>query len=190
MGKNLSNVRVYGDLDTEAYFAPKGSTLPVTLTEPEAPFNSVGWLSEDGIDLDLTAEVTKFKGMQGGTTIRTKVVSSEKSFKVQCLEESPLVTAMFYGHGAPTVTGTGASAVARIDLPEAIPMVERSAVIRFVDNGIEKFLCCDLVQATERGTVPHKNTDMTVYEITFEIIGDCYILTNSPAYLEAGDETP
>ncbi|MGW9021262.1 phage tail tube protein [Leucobacter chromiiresistens] len=186
--KDLSNVRVWGDLETEVNFAPLGSTLPTSLAPVTAPYQSIGWLSEDGVDLDLTAEVTKFKGYQGGTTLRTKVVSSEKSFKVQALEESPLVTGMFYGHGKPTLVGTGADAIARIDLPEAIPMIERAAVIHFVDNGVHKVLCCEKVQATERGTVSHKNTDMTVHEITFEIIGDAYILTNAPAYIEAAGD--
>lgn len=183
MAKNLSNVRIYGDLATEAYFATLGSTLPTTLTEPTTPFASVGWLSEDtGIDLELSTEVTKFKGMQGSTTLRTKVTSSEKTFKLQCLEESPLVTSMFWGHGAPTVTGTAPNRVARIDLPENVPTVERASVIRFVDNTVEKFLCCSRVEATDRATVPHKNSDMTVYEITFQIIGACYLLTNASAY--------
>ncbi|UBH06477.1 hypothetical protein K8P10_001988 [Leucobacter sp. Psy1] len=192
MSKNLNNVRVYGGLATEVWFAKKGAgTLPTTLVEPGAPFESVGWLHEDGIDLELSADIEKFKGMQGGTTLRTEVTSTEKSFKIQCIEESPLVSALYWGHEKPTVTGEGADRVARIDLPESLRTVERQAVIRFVDDlGVEKFLCCDLVQATERGTVGHKKSDLTGYEITFEIIGDSYILTNAESFLEAGVEAP
>ena len=188
MPKNTSEVRVYGGLETEVWFAPKGAgTLPTTLTEPGTPFESVGWLHEDGIDIEVAADTEKFKAMQGGTTIRTEVTSTEKTFKIQCLQESPLVSGLFWGHGAPTMEGS----VARVDLPPSIPSLERMAVIRFVDDvGVTKFLCCDLVQAGERGTVGHKKTELTGYEITFDIIGDSYILTDAPAWIAAagGDE--
>lgn len=180
MAKNRSNIRVYGDLDSGVYLAPKGSTLPETLTEPVDPFVELGWLSEDGIDLEVSTEAEKFKGWQGGATLRTKVTSTDKTITFQCLEETPGVTELYFDHGAPTVT----AGVARIDLPEGIGTVERAAIFRFIDGDVTKFLCCESIEITERGTVGHKNSDMTIYEFTAEIIGDSYILTDAPAYLE------
>lgn len=180
MAKNRDNVRVYGDLDSDVFLAPKGSTLPTTLVEPAAPFASVGWLSEDGIDFEVATDSTKFKGWQGGTTLRVKVTSTEKTIKFQALEETPGVTALYFDHAAPTVT----AGVAKIDLPEAIGTVERAAVFKFIDGAVTKYLCCELIQITDRGTISHKTDDMTMYEFTAEIVGDAYILTNAPAYLE------
>lgn len=182
--KNRDNIRVYGDLDSEVFLAPIGSTLPVALTDPADPFAAIGWLAEDGIDLEVSTDAEKFKAWQGGTTVRTKVTSTEKSITFQALEETPLVTGLFFDHGAPTVTGEGAAKVAKIDLPEGIGTVERAAVFKFLDGDVWKLLCCESVQITERGTVGHKNSDMTIYEFTAEIIGESYILTNAPAYLE------
>lgn len=182
MSKNYDNIRIYGDLDSEVFLAAKGSTLPTTLEDPAEPFVGMGWVSEDGVDLEVSTDVTKFKGWQGGTTLRSRVTSTEKTIKVQFLEETPGVTALFYGHGDPTIT----TDVAKVDLPEGIGTVERAGVIRFVDNNVTKLLCCESLQAGERGTVSHKNDDMTIYEITFDIVGASYILTNSPAYVEAG----
>lgn len=181
MAKNRDNVRVYGDLESEVFLAPKGSTLPEDLTEPTAPFESVGWLSEDGVGLDVATDSTKFKAWQGGATLRVKVTSTEKTITFQALEESPLVTGLFFDHAEPTV----ATGVARLDLPEGIGTVERAAVFSFVDGDVTKFLCCELLQITERGTVAHQNGEMTVYEFTGEIVGDSYILTDAPAYVEA-----
>lgn len=183
--KSYDNIRVFGDLDTDVYIAPKGSTLPVALGEPTTPFVALGWLGEDGTPLALTAEVAKFKAYQGGTLLRTKVTSTEKSVSVQCLEESPGVTSLYFDHGDATVTGVAPNQVAKIDLPESIGTVERSAVFRWIDGDTEKLLCCPLVQVGERTEIPHKGDAMTVYGMTFSIIGDCYLLTNSAAYVTA-----
>jgi hypothetical protein len=186
VAKNYDAIRVYGDLESEVYLAPKGTTLPTVLTaDPADPFWAVGWLSEDGISLNVSTDVEKFKAFQGGTTLRTKVTSTEKTIKFQALEETPGVTGLYYGHGDPVVTGTGTSAVAKIDLPESVPTVERTAIFRFKDGDVEKWLCCELVQISDRGEVPHQNNAMTLYEFTLDIIGDSYFLTNAPVFTEA-----
>lgn len=185
MAKNYDNVRVYGDLDSEVFFAPLGSTLPTTLADPIAPFAALGWLSEDGVSLAVSTNVEKFKGWQGGTTLRTKVTSTEKSISIQALEETPGVTELYYGHGATTVTGTAPNQVARVDLPEGIGTIARAAVFKFVDGGVTKFLCCERVEVTDREELSHTNSSMTMYGFTLEIIGDSYILTDAPAYTAA-----
>lgn len=186
MAKDYSAIRVYGDLESEVFFAPVGTTLPTTITtDPADPFWAVGWLSEDGVSLNVTTDVQKFKGWQGGATLRTKVTSTEKSFKIQCLQETPGVTELYFDHGAPTVTGTAPNEVAKIDLPEGIGTVERAAVVKFVDGDVTKFLCCETVQVTERGELSHQNASMTAYELTLEIVGPAYILTNAESYVEA-----
>jgi hypothetical protein len=184
VSKDYDSIRVYGDLESEVYFAPKGSTLPTAITtDPADPWWAVGWLSEDGVSLSVSTDVEKFKAFQGGTTLRTKVTSTEKSFTIQALQETPGVTGLYFGHGDPTVTGSGATALAKIDLPESIPTIERACVVKLVDGSVEKWLCCELVQVTDRGEIPHQNAEMTMYEFTLEIIGDSYILTNAASFV-------
>jgi hypothetical protein len=184
--KNYDNIRAYGDLDSEVFFAPLGSTLPTTIAaDPTTPFAPVGWLSEDGVSLALSTDVEKFKGWQGGTVLRTKVTGTEKTITIQCLEETPGVTELYYGHGAATVSGTGDAAVARIDLPEGVPTVARAAVFKFVDGGVTKFLVCERVEVSGREDLSHQNSSLTMYGLTLDIIGDSYILTNAPAYVGA-----
>lgn len=185
MAGNSDNIRVYGDLDSEVFFAPVGSTLPTTVADPIAPFAAIGWLSEDGVSLSVSTDVEKFRGWQGGATLRTKVTGTEKTITIQALEETPGVTELYYGHGAPTVTGTGDTAVARVDLPEGIGSVARAAVFKFVDGGVTKLLCCEKVEVTGRGELAHTNTGMTVYELTLDILGDSFILTDAPAFTAA-----
>lgn len=181
--KNYDNIRIYGDLDSEVFLGPKGSTLPIDLADPAAPFVPLGWLSEEGINLAVATNVEKFRGYQGGSVLKTRVTSTDKSFTIQCLEETPGVTELYYGHGAPTISGVAPDEVAKIDLPESIPTIQRAGVVRFVDEGITKLLCCENLEIGNRGEVAHTNTGMTMYEFTLEIIGAAYILTNNPAYL-------
>lgn len=183
MAKSYDNIKIFGDLDTDVYIAAKGSTMPIALGVPAAPFEALGWLGDEGTPLALTAEVAKFKAYQGGTLLRTKVTSTEKSIQVQAVEENPLVTGLYFDHGAPVVSGVAPNQVAKVDLPEAVGTVERAAVFRWIDGTTEKMLCCPLVQIGERTEVPHKGDAMTVYGMTFSIIGDCYLLTNSAAYI-------
>lgn len=186
MPKNVDNIRVYGDLASEVFLAPKGTPLPTAMTtDPIAPWDALGWVSEDGVNLSVSTDVEKFKGWQGGATLRTKVTSVEKTFSVTALEETPGVSEMYWGHAKVTAamtTGTAPNKVTKIDLPEGIGTIERACVIKFVDGGVQKWLCCSNVQVSDRGEAPHTNSDMTAYEFTFDIIGTSYILTNAPAF--------
>lgn len=183
--KNYDNIRIYGDLESEVLLGALGTVLPTDLTTVDPDFKALGWLGEDGVPLTVSTNVEKFKGWQGGTTLRTKVTSTEKSFTVQALEENPLVFELFYDSKPATVSGVGPARVAKIDLPGGIGTVSRAAVIKYVDGGVDKWLCCPRVEVGDRGDVPHTNAGMTIHEMTFEIIGDAYILTNAPAFVPA-----
>lgn len=182
MAKNYDNIRIYGDLESDVFLAPLGTTLPTTLEDPPDPFDSLGWISEEGVNLTVSTNVEKFRGWQGGSVLRTKVTSTDKNFTVQALEEKRLTSELYFGHGDPTLTGVAPNQVARLDLPEGIGTIARAAVCRFKDDGVNKLLCCEKVEVTERGELAHQNSSISIYEFTLEIIGAAYILTDSPAF--------
>lgn len=181
--KNYDNIRIYGDLESEVLLGPLGTILPDDFTDVDPAMQALGWLSEEGVPVTVSTSVEKFRGWQGGGVLRTRVTSTDKSFTVQALEECPVVTELYFAHAPATVTGAGAARVARYDLPEAIGTVARAAVIKFKDGDVDKWLCCEKVEVGERGDIPHTGTGMTIYEMTLEIIGAAYILTNNPAYI-------
>jgi hypothetical protein len=180
--RNYENVRIYGGMTSGVFLGPLGATLPTTDLIIPAELDAVGWLSEDGIGLSVEANVEKFRGYPGGSVLRTKVTSTDKSVAIQALEESPLVTGLFFDHGAPVAAGTD---LARVDLPELIGTVARSGVLAFEDGDVTKLIVCPRLEVTNRGTVAHQSNDMTVYELGLEIIGDSYMLTNSEAFVNA-----
>lgn len=185
--KTNTNVRIYGSPDDALFIGPPGSTLPIEPTEaPGALFVPIGWLSEDGVPLNVSANVEKYPGHQGGAVMRTKVTGSEKNLSFTAEEESPVVTQLFFDHGTPTATPGGN---ARIDLPEAIGTVRVSAIAYFRDGGLDgprKMICIPVLEITDRESVPHSGSAVSAYGMTGEIIGaGAYILTDAAAYVEA-----
>ena len=190
--KSNTNVRIYGSPDDALFIAPVGTTLPEEPTEaPGALFVPIGWLSEDGVPLNVSVNVEKYPGHQGGAVMRTKVTGTEKNISFTAEEESPVVTQLFFDHGAPTRTAGGN---ARIELPEAIGNVRVAAIAYFRDGGLDgprKMICIPVLEITDREAVPHSGSSVSAYGMTGEIIGKgAYILTDADAYVDALPATP
>lgn len=181
MVKNRENIRIYGDDESAVHVAPKGTTGPTGLAAPGVGFEELGWLSEDGVDLDRNEDVQEFKGWQGGKLLRKKITSVDDTFKFQCLEETALSLGLYYKGQAPAVTGVGAAAVATITVTNQAVSDERAWVVDAFDGGVQKRYIISSGEVTSRATVGHKNSDMTIYEYTVTIYGDYTLLTNNPA---------
>ena len=175
MTKVYDNIRVYGDLDSAVYVAPKGVTLPADLEEPGVDFTELGWLSEDGISEIRSEDVQTFRAYQGGTVVRRKKTSVEDSISFQCLEETATVLGLRYAGVEPEVTG----GVAKITVANQTRDDSRAFVVDVVDGDYTKRYVIP-VGYVGTGSVVHSNSAMTIYEFTVTIQGDYDILTNSP----------
>lgn len=175
MTKVYDNIRVYGDLESAVYVAPKGSTVPTDLAEPSAPFTELGWLSEDGIGEDRSEDVQTFRAYQGGTIVRRKKTSVEDSITFQCLEETATVLGLRYAGQTATVT----DGVATIRVANQTKDDPRAFVVDVVDGDYTKRYVIP-VGYVGTGSVAHSNSAMTVYEFTVTIQGDYDIITDSP----------
>lgn len=177
--------RIYADLGTGVWLAPKGTTLPTTLTtDPEAPFKAVGWLSADtGITLSVDKDVKEFNALQGGSLIRRKVGKVTQKFKFACLEETAQVLQLVFADQAVTVT-TG---VAKINIAaNQTKTVERSMVIDAFDGAVQKRIAVSAADITFTGEIPLATAeDLTVYEFEATILAgaEAYMLTNSPGVI-------
>ena len=177
MAKDRTLVRIYGDDASGVWVAPKGTTGPTTLTAPGVGYVEAGWLSEDGVDLDRSEDVSEFKAWQGGTTLRKKVTSVEDSFKFTCLEENAVTLGLYY-KGVTKTTATGVDTFA---ITNQAVSDERAWVVDFVDGTVTKRLVVPSGEVTGRATVSHKNADMTMYEFTVTIYGAYSILKTAAA---------
>lgn len=185
--RNSDNVRIFGDLRDAVWLAPVGTPLPTSLDDDlPSPWISVGWLSEDGITYEPSTDVEKFKAHQGGATVRTKVTSTEKTLGFTMLESNPL-TREIYENAAPPVTVS--EGVARMDLKESIGVVEFAAVVQVFDaaptGDVAEFMCIERLAVGERGETTLSNADIRGFEVTGDVLGQSYILTNAPSIVEA-----
>lgn len=176
--KVYENIRIYGDLDSGVYVAPKGSTLPTDLDTLDPAFKEVGWLSEEGISFERNEEATTHRAYQGGTIVRRKKTSVEDTFTFQALEETAVTMGLYYAGRTPTVS----NGVAKIEVKNQTASDERAFVVDVVDGSVKKRYVIP-VGAVSGGTLAHSNAEMTVYEFTVTIQGDYEILTNSPGVI-------
>lgn len=180
------NVRVWATIGSAVYWAPKGTALPETPFEDLAPaFELIGALTEDGPSEGLSVDSNKIKGWPGGQTLRNVNTSTDKTFSFTALEEKPVVTRIFYGHGDPVVTGEGAQKFAEYEIPDAIGMVEGVMVAVFKDgDDALKVRKMELVQVSERGDRANSTEGGEGFELTVEVIGKDSVMTTQAAYLD------
>lgn len=181
MTKALANIRIYGDETSVVSVAALGTTFPIGLAAPAATFEDVGWISEDGVAINRTKDVKKFKAWQGGATVRQKIVGVEDTFKFQCLEETAITLGLYYP-GSSSTTTTGVTTIA---VPAGAVADERAWLLQFFDGDIEKRYNIPRGEVGETAVVVHKNSDMTVYEYTVTSLGAFTIITNNPAAASA-----
>lgn len=177
MTKVLANIRIYGDDSSAVYVAPKGTTGPTDLAAPAVTYKDLGWISEDGTDINREMSSNDFTAWQGGTIVRSKKSGVKDTIKVTALEETATALGLYYP-GATTATVTG---ISTITVPGGSRSNEKALVVDFIDDTVTKRYVIPRAEVTSVGTVSHKNTDMTMYEFTFTVYGGFTIITNNPS---------
>lgn len=89
--KDADQLHVFGGDDDTVWLAPLGSTLPTTLAAPDAAFEDVGYLGEDGMTFARELDVAELRVHQGGAIKRKKVTSSKKDFGFVMVEDNSVV---------------------------------------------------------------------------------------------------
>lgn len=187
MAKNRDNIRIYGDDDSGVWLAAKGATAPteealIDRTDP-AGFTEAGWLSEDGIDLDRDSDSNDFNAYQGGAIVRSKRSSTKDSFKFVCLEETAVSLGLYYAGQTPEDVTPGTVTdrkLSKYTVTNQTASDERAWVVRFTDGINAKYLVVPVGEVSDRATISHKNTDLTMYEFTVTIFGDYDLYTVAP----------
>lgn len=181
MAKNNANIRVYGGDNGGVWVAPKGTTAPTDLAAPSTPWAEVGWLSDNGIELEQKADKKKFYAWQGGTVVKVSVSKAERTFTIECLEETAAVLGLIHPGLTFTTTGVAPNQIAKGTVPGGITSVEKAFIIDAEDSDghIKRYNVPDgsIDPSTK---VSHKFDDLTVYTFVVDVLGDFDIVTNSP----------
>lgn len=178
---NPNNLRSFGDMDSDVFVAPLGTAKPTSLDTLPDPWAALGALTEDGGSESVGVDVQKWKIFQGASTAKTKNNGTEKTMQVSAAETNPLVFELFYGSNPAVVT----AGVAEIEIPEGIKTVSRAVAFKFTEGDIIWIRYNTKADITDRGTVTYSNSDMASREMTFDLLGKDYWLTNDPAFVGA-----
>lgn len=175
MAKVYENIHIYNGLDSEVAVAPKGTTFQEGIGAAAAPLEEVGWLSEDGISEETSADSEPFRAFQGSTIVKRIIPEAETTFTFQCLEANAVVHGL-KTRGATTTIEAGVAMTVR-DRETAVD--ERVWRIRTIaDDGTESVSI--FVGTHSPGSIEKTATELTVYEFTVSPVGHVTEYTNHP----------
>ena len=68
------------------YVAPEGTTLPVDLTAPIAPWEDVGFVGEDGVSFTFSRDQEEINAWQSADPVRVLITNEPKTIEYELLE--------------------------------------------------------------------------------------------------------
>ena len=153
-----------------------GTAVPAGLTDR-------GWISEDGASLELSDSVDKIRGHQGHGVVKTYMSESDTTFTVTFLETQleTLVESLDIKTG--TLSGTGESAVAILDVPSSRKTRLLSGVVDLFDvSGVDAQIriLLPMLSLGERTGLQFKVGEIMAYEYKLEVLGGFKLITNAP----------
>lgn len=169
------NVRVA--VTGAVYYAPTGTALPTNATSAlNAAFlaNDVGYLSEDGITMSVSEDITDIKAWQDGAIVRKVQTGHDVTFQFAMLETASDPLTVFFGNfSANTVEVDGSI------------MPRQSYIIQVDDGGNDIRIVIPDGQVTERGDITFANAEALQYDVTLTAYPDG---SNNKAYIYFASE--
>jgi hypothetical protein len=86
MPQNLEADHVVVAGNGSVWVAPEGTALPVDLADPPAPFEDVGYVSEDGVNFTFSKDQQDINAWQSGEPVRVLVTAEPKTIAFDLLE--------------------------------------------------------------------------------------------------------
>lgn len=163
MAQNKDNVLVTRPVVAGAVsVAAKDADMPTALEKLGAGFESLGWLSEDGITMTINKETTELPGF-GGDVIKTIQSKHAVSFKFKPMETNAAVMKAMFGDSN-VVDSSGKVTKVTVNSDE---VEERRMVIDVRTSANE--ICRVMIphaKVTEIGEIPIKHNEAMASEWT------------------------
>lgn len=180
---------IFGSDDDAIHLGPAGTSLS-TVTGLASPLpvglENRGWISEDGLGLELSDSIDKIRGHQGNAVVKEYMSSSDTNLTAALLE-SRLSTLLENLDATATKVGTGANAIAKIDAPSSRKARLLTGVVDLFDtsgNGAQFRILLPTISLGERQGLAFKTGEITAYNYNLAILGGFTILTNAKAIVE------
>lgn len=152
------------------YSAPLGSELPIdAITELDAAFKSLGYISEDGLINANSPEGDKIKAWGGDTVVVTQTDKAD-TFSYTLIEATN-VEVLKEVYGTTNVTGTLETGI--IITANAKELEEHCLVVDMVlKGGLLKRIVIPNGKVSEIGDISYADMDAIGYETTLEALPD------------------
>jgi hypothetical protein len=181
---NADNAFMAGSEKDTLYLGPAGTDLSVVtnLTSPmPSSMVDVGWVSDDGMTLDMSDSVDKIRGHQGHGVVRTYMSDSSTSFKATLLESKLELLKKYLGATkAEKVTTAGTDSITRMTVSASRKVEALCGVADLFDvsTGKQRRYIFPRLELGERSGVAFKVGELTTYEYNLEVLDKYELLTN------------
>lgn len=183
---NANNIGAFSPQASGGVLAgPVTATLPTNLTDvPGAEFESLGFVTEDGVT-EAVARDSEKKKAWGGAIVKILTTDHEATWSFALMETANVAgLKAVYGEDNIVDAGMGES-VLKINSDE---LPEKAFIFDMLDKGskVSKRIVLPKARITEVGDVVYTHQDTTAFEVTIEAMEDAdgnkaYIYTSSEA---------
>ena len=150
------------------WWAPAGTAAPTDAsTKLSTEFQSVGYVSEDGLAEKETRTNASHKAW-GGDTVASSQTEYSKAYSFTMIETNETTMKVRYGAGNVEATGGKVTHVKHNakELPEGVWVVEMIIAGRICRKVMSK------AKITETGEVTYKDADLVKYPVTIGLLPD------------------
>ena len=184
---NADNAFMAGSERDTLYLGPAGTDLS-TITNLTTPMPQgmvdVGWISDDGMSLDMSDSVDKIRGHQGNGVVRTYMSDSSTSFKATLLESKLELLKKYLGATkTEKVTTTGTDSITRMTVSASRKVESLCGVVDLFDvsTGKQRRYIFPRLELGERSGFTFKVGELTACEYNLEVLDKYELLTNEEA---------
>lgn len=181
---NADLVFMAGSEKDTLYLGPAGtdlSTITNLSTSLPAGMVDVGWISDDGMTLDMSDSVDKIRGHQGHGVVRTYMTDSSTSFKASLLESKLELLKTYLGvTKTEKVTTTGTDSITRMTVSTSRKVETLCGVADLFDvsTGKQRRYIFPRLELGERSGITFKVGELTAYEYNLEVLDKYELLSN------------
>lgn len=186
MANNSRNIQIYGGDDDAVSVGPFPTVIPPGLDALPAGMGDVGWLSEDGISWDDSADKVTITAHQGGVEVIEVTTKVARSFKFQCLETTARTMGLRYPGFVPTKVGTTDVYGGEVPAPTADPRTWVIDTYSISNPGDHERKVIPKGQVSTTGTVVAKRGEVSILEYEVKVMeGKFFIYSNAPGMVPA-----
>lgn len=153
------------------YRAPLGASLPTSATEElDLAFESLGFVSDDGVTNGTSFESSEIKAW-GGSTVMTSVTGRKDTFGFKLIESmSPETLRVVFGDD--NVIGTDIASGYTVKSNMAAPEPASWVIDLALNSGALKRIVIPKAAISEFGDIVYKDDEAIGYEITITAVPD------------------